>query len=105
MDRFRANPRCSCGRCRMAGLMGPAVLVTLGILFLIRDVSYRLELGHTWPLLLIVIGIVLVLQHTAPTEGHIPYGYVPGQPPQQQVPQPSVVVPSANNPDQEAPHV
>ena len=103
MDRFRANPRCSCGRCRMAGLMGPVVLVTIGTLFLIQELSDRLEFHETWPLLLIVIGIVKVLQHTAPTEGHIPYGYLPGQVPPQAPPQ--AVVPSANNPDQEAPHV
>ena len=81
----------------MAGLMGPVVLVTIGVLFLIQQMSDRLEFGQTWPLLLIVIGIVLVLQHTAPTEGHIPYGYVPGQVPPQ--------VPPVNNPDQEVPHV
>jgi hypothetical protein len=103
MDRFRANPRCSCGRCRMAGLMGPVVLVTIGTLFLIQELSDRLEFHQTWPLLLIVIGIVKVLQHTAPTEGHIPYGYLAGQvPPQAPTP---AVVPPANNPDQEAPHV
>jgi hypothetical protein len=87
----------------MAGLMGPVVLVTIGTLFLIQELSDRLEFHETWPLLLIVIGIVKVLQHTAPTEGHIPYGYMPGQVPSQAPPQ--AVVPPANNPDQEAPHV
>jgi hypothetical protein len=87
----------------MAGLMGPVVLVTIGTLFLIQELSDRLEFHETWPLLLIVIGIVKVLQHTAPTEGHIPYGYLPGQVPSQAPPQ--AVVPPANNPDQEAPHV
>jgi hypothetical protein len=87
----------------MAGLMGPVVLVTIGTLFLIQELSDRLEFHETWPLLLIVIGIVKVLQHTAPTEGHIPYGYLPGQVPPQAPPQ--AVVPPANNPDQEAPHV
>jgi len=102
MDRFRSNPRCDCARCRMAGMMGPAVLVTIGLLFLIQNFSDRLDFGNTWPLLLIVIGIVKVLQYTAPTEGHIPYGYAPGQIPPAS---PTSVVPTSVNPDQEAPHV
>lgn len=87
----------------MAGLMGPVVLVTIGTLFLIQELSDRLEFHQTWPLLLIVIGIVKVLQHTAPTEGHVPYGYLPGQVPPQVQPPPGV--PPVNNPDQEAPRV
>jgi hypothetical protein len=101
MDRFRSNPRCDCGRCRMAGMMAPAILVTVGVLFLLDNLlDGPFEFSHTMPLILIVIGIVKVLQHTAPTEGHIPYGYVPGQ----VAPPPAAVAP-VSNPDQEAPHV
>ena len=39
--RYRYNPYCSCGRCRAHGFMGPAVLITLGVLFLLD------QLGHT----------------------------------------------------------
>lgn len=105
MDRFRSNPRCDCARCRMAGLMGPAVLVTIGTLFLIQNLSNgRLDFGDTWPLLLIVIGIVKVLQYTAPIDGHIPYGYLSGQFPPAAAQAPAPVIPP-NGPDQEAPHV
>jgi hypothetical protein len=51
-------------------MMAPAVLITLGILFLLDNLGMR-GFHDTWPLLLIVIGIVKVLQYTAPTEGHI----------------------------------
>ena len=71
MDNYRGNPRCGCARCRMAGVMGPAVLITLGVLFLVDNLDIgNLGFHSTWPLLLIVIGIVKVLQYTAPTEGH-----------------------------------
>jgi len=51
--------------------MGPAVLVTLGVLFLVDNLDlYGLSFHNTWPLLLIVIGIVKVLQYTSPMEGH-----------------------------------
>jgi hypothetical protein len=83
MSYYGMNPRCTCGRCRVAGLMGPAVLITLGILFLLQQTNWAWSWGfhRTWPVLLIVIGIVKVLQYTAPTEGHIPRGYVMQAPP------------------------
>jgi hypothetical protein len=84
--------------------MGPAVLITLGVLFLLDQVVhvYWMEFGRTWPALLIVIGLVMFLQHNAPAVGHIPREYmgVPPvqpvaqwQPPQPQQWQPPVVTP------------
>jgi hypothetical protein len=57
--------------------MGPAVLITLGVLFLLSEgTPYDwLEFHHTWPALLIVIGLVLFLQHSAPATGHVPREY------------------------------
>ncbi len=74
---FYFNPRCRCGRCRMSGMMAPAVLITLGVLFLIQQTHWGWAWGfhRTWPVLLIVIGIVKILRYTAPIEGHIPVGY------------------------------
>lgn len=69
MQNYRCNPKCGCARCRLAGMVGPAVLVTLGVLFLLDNVGWR-GFHDTWPLLLIVIGIVKVLQYTASTDGH-----------------------------------
>ena len=54
MGYYQSNPACSCGRCTTRGLMGPAVLVTLGVLFLLANVSdYPFE--RTWPILLMVL--------------------------------------------------
>jgi hypothetical protein len=75
---YSSNPRCRCGRCRMSGMMGPAVLITLGVLFLLQQTNWGWSWGfhRTWPVLLIVIGVVQVLKFTAPTEGHVPAGYM-----------------------------
>jgi hypothetical protein len=58
--------------------MGPAVLITLGVLFLLAQVTsnYWLNFDRTWPALLIVIGLVLFLRHSAPMNGHVPREYV-----------------------------
>ena len=68
--RYRYNPYCSCARCRAHGYMGPAVLITLGVLFLLAQVTsnYWLNFDRTWPALLIVIGLVSFLRHSAPAE-------------------------------------
>ena len=100
MSYYSCNPRCRCGRCRMGGMMGPAVLITLGILFLIQqwDWSWNYGFHKTWPILLIVIGIVKILQYTAPTEGHVPVGYF-GQAP---VVTPPPVPPAGSLPENNA---
>src|SRR5207248_1416685 len=63
--------RCNCVRCTASCSMGAAVLTTLGLLFLLQNLSYRFDFGRTWPLLLIVIGIVAFLRNSGSTEGHI----------------------------------
>ncbi len=81
--RYRYNPYCSCPRCRAHGYMGPAVLITLGVLFLLSQVTsnYWLSFDRTWPALLIVIGLVSFLRHSAPANGHVPREYVVPAPP------------------------
>ena len=70
MNEYHRNRACSCARCRCTGYIGPTVLVTLGVLFLIDQyTTYGIE--RTWPIILIVIGIVKVLQWNAPTTGHV----------------------------------
>jgi Domain of unknown function (DUF5668)/B-box zinc finger len=74
---------CRCERCRTRKLMGPAVLVTLGVLFLLDSVS-RVEFHRTWPALLLVIGVVKLMQSNASAEGHygsLPPGMYPGATP------------------------
>jgi hypothetical protein len=61
---------CACAHCRIRGLMGPVILITVGVLFLIGQYS-RYSFGDLWPVLLIVIGVILVLQSLASKQGHI----------------------------------
>ncbi len=98
---FYSNPRCRCGRCRMSGMMGPAVLITLGVLFLIQQTHWGWEWGfhRTWPVLLIVIGLVKVLQYTAPIEGHVRMGYYGEDPVMPAPPVPPAGSPPANPPE------
>jgi hypothetical protein len=76
--------------------MGPAILVTLGVLLLLGEL-HVVAFDYTWPVLLIVIGIVKVLQSNASMEGHVS-GYVayPGYPVAAQ-PVPPTVPPSSGN--------
>jgi hypothetical protein len=59
--------------------MGPAVLVTLGVLLLLSEFG-SIAFHYTWPVLLIVIGLVKVYQTTTSTEGHQGQGYGPMPP-------------------------
>ena len=81
---------CRCERCRTRKLMGPALLVTIGVLFLL-DNTGRMEFHKTWPAILLVIGVVKLMQSNASSEGHfgplppgmstgIPMGYPQGFP-------------------------
>ena len=64
------NGRCNCERCRTRRLMGPAIMITLGVLFLLDSVSqYRFH--KTWPAILLVIGVVKLFQSNASSAGHI----------------------------------
>lgn len=62
--------RCNCARCRSRGVMGPAVLITLGVLFLLSEFMH---MRFQWPVLLIVIGLVKVWQSSTSMEGHQSY--------------------------------
>lgn len=61
---------CRCAHCRVRGLMGPIVLIAIGVLFLVGQYS-RYGFWDLWPVLLIVIGIVLVAQSLVSREGHL----------------------------------
>ncbi|HEY6307854.1 MAG TPA: hypothetical protein VI488_15485 [Candidatus Angelobacter sp.] len=70
MNRYIANRTCQCPRCRANGLMGAAVLITLGVLFLLAE-FWVIPFHQSVPVLLIVIGLMLYLGRSASTEGHI----------------------------------
>src|SRR5271157_3646702 len=80
--RYRYNPYCSCSRCRAHGFMGPTVLITLGVLFLLDQITHVrwLDFSSTWPAFLIVIGLVLFLEHNASAAAHVPRQYGVGPP-------------------------
>src|SRR3984885_6947947 len=61
---------CQCEHCRTRKLMGPAMLITLGVLFLLDSVS-RVGFNRTWPAILLVIGVVKLMQSNASSSGHI----------------------------------
>ena len=65
------GPRsCNCPRCRIRSLLAPVILVTLGVLFLSPELFHRLSFSDLWPILLIVIGLMKLLESTASVEGH-----------------------------------
>lgn len=78
---------CNCRRCVIRGFMGPAIVVTVGVLFLLDQLrGGYLSFGNTFPVILIVIGVISLACSLAPTEGHIS-GPVPPAPPGTSPPQ------------------
>jgi cell wall-active antibiotic response 4TMS protein YvqF len=73
--------RCNCRRCMIRGLMGPAIIITVGVLFLLDQTrGGYFSFGNTFPVILIVIGVISLACALAPTEGHIS-GALPPAPP------------------------
>src|ERR1700740_1277128 len=63
---------CRCPRCTIRGLMGPAVLITIGVLFLLHEVRGDMfDFSNTYPFILIVIGAILLASSMAPMTGHV----------------------------------
>jgi len=58
-----------CDRCRTRRIFGPVILFTLGVLFLLQNLNV-VDLGRTWPVILLVIGVVKLVQSNASTAGH-----------------------------------
>jgi hypothetical protein len=63
--------------------MGPAILITIGVLFLLDQTGHAhwMGFGFTWPALLIVVGLIRLLEHSASINGHIPREYGANLPP------------------------
>ena len=69
---YRYNRRCSCDRCKAHALMAPAILVTIGVLCLLSEFGgWQVNFDHTWPILLIVIGGVILVKRNGSMEGHV----------------------------------
>jgi LiaF transmembrane domain len=61
--------RCSCARCRMHGLMGPVIIITIGVIFLLSEYT-RYGIGHLWPLILIIVGVFRLAESMVSNAGH-----------------------------------
>jgi hypothetical protein len=95
-QRERSQRICSCGRCSTRWLMGPAMVLTTGVLLLLQTLDIRnAGLDHTWPAWILVVGIVKLIQSSASSAGHI--GPLPPAPPAVAVP--PTPPPSTSNPD------
>jgi hypothetical protein len=85
MDFYVPNRTCHCARCRCRGFMGPAMILTVGVLALLNNFT-QFHFHQTWPIFLIVVGIVKVMGSSADTTGHVPpnlperlrQGFAPG---------------------------
>jgi hypothetical protein len=84
---------CNCQRCRIRGLMGPTIVVTVGVLFLLQQMRGGFfDFGNTYPVILIVIGIISLASALASSEGHIGGSSAgpPAIPPTPSVPPPTI---------------
>jgi hypothetical protein len=65
---------CQCARCRTRRIMGPAIVFTIGVLFLLDNLDVgNLGFHRTWPLILLVVGAIKLMQGNASTEGHVSF--------------------------------
>ena len=91
--------RCRCARCTIRGLMGPAVVITIGVLFLLQEThGGSLGFDNTYPLILVVIGAILLASSVASGEGHI--SEVASRPPAPPAPSSSSTPPQSSFPRQ-----
>jgi hypothetical protein len=62
--------------------MGPAIVITLGLLFLLSEMrGGYFDFGNTWPVILLVIGAIQLVSALSSTEGHITGSIAPTAPP------------------------
>ncbi len=74
----RAQHSCGCGRCVTRCMMGPALVLTTGILFMLQSTGIA-DIDRTWPAWILVVGVVKLLQSSASSAGHV--GPLPPAPP------------------------
>ena len=62
---------CQCARCRTRRLMGPVMLLTIGFLLFLDHSVHVVRFHQTWPVILLAVGVVKLLQGSASVEGHV----------------------------------
>lgn len=62
--------RCSCTQCRTRSLIGPIMIITIGVIFLLGEYT-RYGFWELWPVILIVAGVLAVCQAMVSGEGHV----------------------------------
>ncbi|MGH9740972.1 MAG: LiaI-LiaF-like domain-containing protein [Candidatus Acidiferrum sp.] len=79
---------CNCQRCTIRGLRGPVIVVTIGVLFLLQEMrGGYFDFSNTYPVILIVIGLVSLACALASSEGHVSSAPLPpAVPPPQGIP-------------------
>jgi hypothetical protein len=80
--------RCRCQSCTIRGLTGPAIVITIGVLFLLHETQGgHFDFQNTWPVILLVIGLLQLASAFSSREGHVdsqpsvPVGPTPPAPP------------------------
>jgi hypothetical protein len=63
------KPSCPCARCRIHALMGPIILITIGVIFLLGRFTHY-GFSRLWPVILLVAGVVLLAESSASRAGH-----------------------------------
>jgi hypothetical protein len=80
---------CNCQRCTIRSLRGPVIVVTVGVLFLLQEMRGGFfDFSNTYPVIIIVIGLLSLASALAPNEGHLSAvaPAQPGVPPAQSLP-------------------
>ena len=78
--------RCRCQSCTIRGLTGPAIVITIGVLFLLHETrGGHFDFQNTWPVILLVIGLLQLASAFSSREGHV----------DSQPPAPAVLTPPA----------
>src|ERR1700738_1463661 len=92
---MNAQLKCHCQSCTIRGLVGPGVVITLGVLWLLHEMhGGRFYFGSSWPEILIVIGLLHLASSMASREGHVN----PPPPPGAAPPPPAPPAPGASTP-------
>ncbi|HTP69385.1 MAG TPA: hypothetical protein VMJ35_10820 [Dongiaceae bacterium] len=86
--------RCRCQSCMIRSMTGPAIIITVGVLYLLNQVRGGVfYFGNTWPVILLVIGAFQLGAALASREGHVEPATAPPT-----TPPPGI--PPASNPQQ-----